>query len=700
MPKQLVTRGQVATVVSRMLGEIDAFSSEQAHFAYLQSEGIMNVANLSSSISRGDALLVLYRIAAPAEDLCDLDPTLPGCEDEDTDEDDDGEEVIIKEGDLQISLNPSSPANMSSVPTNGVSKFATVDFTAGTKDVTISTVSLVRGGLGASSEISRVYFEVNGVRISSRSTISSDNTAVLSFAPALVVPAGETVSVDLVAELAALNAGSEHNFRSTAVESSAATVNGVFTTATLRTANYTVRGVTFTNQNVSTTYQGNEATVELGRFQLQNIGTSTIDVNVKAVTLRNVGNGDLSTGLMDLKLLRSGTPVSSSVIVNGRDLTFVLSDTIKDGQTAVYTIDAKVAQVENTNGDTYKFILRQTTDLNASEAPTGFRTAVTSTANVANDTTASQSYTVSGGELRFVRDSSETLSKNVTKGSLQVVFMKGTINAKQPILLEDPQLQVALGAAANQISNVAKKFYMQIGSTVMTWTPSPTLANPVAQFDGSVTVNGTVPFMVYADIDANATYPAPVAFQTFAYSSFSNGRIEYLSNQNAVAAASVVGTVAGINVTVVDTQLAVSRADGLGTIVYSTNNAQSKTIYGVKLTNNQDNPVRVNAITITPSNPAAFNNGMSLTLKNGSTALQTKTLNGATTFNGLNIIVSKATSVDLTFEADFLSTMTAGDQGTFAVSFNAGDVKDNITSNDATVTGTPATSALLSIIDA
>ena len=110
MPKQLVTRGQVAIVVSRMLGEIDPQASQQEHFAYLQSQGIMNVANLDSAIQRGDAMLILYRIANGDDtDLCTIDPSLPGCTDNGNGN---GTGTVVKEGDLQVSLNPSSPANM------------------------------------------------------------------------------------------------------------------------------------------------------------------------------------------------------------------------------------------------------------------------------------------------------------------------------------------------------------------------------------------------------------------------------------------------------------------------------------------------------------------------------------------------------------------------------------------------------------
>jgi hypothetical protein len=603
----------------------------------------------------------------------------------------------VKAGDLQVSLNPSSPATMSSIPNNGVSRFATVDFTAGSKDVTINTVSLKRSGLGSYTDFAgggRIYFEVAGYRVSSRSTVSSDDSATLSFAPALVVAAGKTVSVDLMAELVSAPVGTENNFMSTSIDSSAATVNGSIMTPTLRTASYSVRTISFTNQNVLTTYQGNEETVELGKFQLQNIGGNTINAKVKAITLRNVGNGTAATSLTDLKLLRAGNAVSTSVVMAGRDVTFLLMDTITDGQTASYTIQGKVANVENASGDTYKFILRQSTDLNATEDSTGFRTAVSIGVNSANDTTTSNQYTVNGGELKFVRDTSLSLSQNVSPGALRVEFMKGTITAKQAILLEDAVLSVTAGSAT--IANAFKKVYMQIGNTVLTWTPDATTPanNALAEFDGSVTVNGTVPVSIYADVYTNATAPAgPYTFGTLGAAQFL--RKEYVSNQNNVN--SSIGTIASSALSLISTTLSVTKFDSLGTIVYSTNNAQNKTFYGIRLSNNQSNAIKVGSITLTASN-ALFNNGISVTLKQGSNAIATKTLNGATTFNGLNIVVAKDVPVDLTFEGNFQSTITPPAVGTFAVSFNPGDVIDNVTSNNVSVTGTPATSAQLSII--
>ncbi len=699
MPKQLVTRGQVATVVSRMLGEIDPLSSEQAHFDYLKSVGIMNIANLNSAMTRGDALLVLYRIANGGDqDLCSIDPTLPGCTNNGTGSTNTG--TVVKAGDLQISLNPSTPANMSSIPNNGVSRYAVVDFTAGSKDITLNTVTLMRSGLGSYTDFNggRLYFESNGVRISSRGNVSSDDIVTLSFVPALTVMAGKTVSVDLMAELVSSAAGSENKFTSTVIDSSAANVNGKIDTPTLRTANYSVRSLNFTSLNATGSYQGNELTNELGKFQLQNIGTGTKDVNVKALTFRNVGNGDVAKSLTDLVLLRAGSKVSTSTIVNGRDVTFVLMDTIQDGQTATFTIQGSVNNVDNANGDTYKFILRQSSDLNAVESTTSFRTGVTIVTNGANDSTAQASYTVSGGELRFARDTSLALSQNVTRGSLAVELMKGTLTARQPILLENPTLAIQAGSTV--VAEVAKRYYLQIGNSTFSWTP--TTGDTTAQFDGSVTVNGTVPVRLYADVYSSAASSVnnvALQFGPLSYSSFTSnlGRIEYVSTQNAVNSSSAVGSISSSSVAVIDASLSVTKYDSLGTVVYTSNNAQGKVFYGIRLSNNQSNDIKVGSITLSGSN-TAFNNGVSVNLKQGSTVLATRTFNGNTTFNGLNVIVKKDIPVDLTFEGDFLSTIASGSTGRFSVVFNAGDVVDNLTSNNVTVNGGAATSALVSVI--
>lgn len=197
------------------------------------------------------------------------------------------------------------------------------------------SVQLTRNGLGNPTDFSRIYFEKDGVRVSSRSSIASDNKAILSFAPALVVKAGTTVSLDLYAEMKA-TVGSENQFASTTIDSSALNTVGGFTTPILRAAAYDVASITLSPMGGTgaTSVKAGDTNIELGQFKIQNNGVNnaTRDVKFKAITLRNNGNGDVATSLKDLFLERNGVKVSTNATVVGKDVIFTLADTIKDSQ--------------------------------------------------------------------------------------------------------------------------------------------------------------------------------------------------------------------------------------------------------------------------------------------------------------------------------------------------------------------------------
>lgn len=439
-PKSTFTRAQAELTIARIVFGMDevadyATTNDMTEYAaarelLMDAEIVKVEIPADSAVKRGHLTLMLYRLA----DMAVVDPVDPTPINTGT---------VVKAGNLEVSLSASSPANGSSIPYNGVVSFGKVDFKAGSSDVTVNTVKMKRTGLGQPGDVSRVYFERNGVRISSRANVNSDGEVITTFTPALVVKANSTESLDLVVEMSAnVSAlGGEHAFASIMIDSSAANNNGAFSTPLLRTSNYAVRTATFTSQSVTTTYNGNETQTELGKFQLQNNGGSqVIDLNVRAITLRNVGNSN-ATSLSGLALYRGGVKVSNDVILNGRDVTFTLNDNVKDAQSAVYTIFATVNNVDNAGGDTYKFILRQSSDLSIVESTTNYRANIIITTALNNDSNLTAGvYTVNGGELRFAQDSSALSQSSVSQGSLRVVLMKGTLTAKQPILLEDPSL--------------------------------------------------------------------------------------------------------------------------------------------------------------------------------------------------------------------------------------------------------------------
>jgi len=363
----------------------------------------------------------------------------------------------VGNGALELSLNPASPAYGAQIPNVGTVRFAKVDFTAGSADVTLNSVELKKVGLASVDSSTKVFFEKDGRRVSSRVGFTSEGSLVLSFTPAYVVKAGSTETLDLFVELNSSNTGVDYEFTSGKVVASAANVSGSFTTPKLRTTNYAVAPVTFNVTSSNTTHNASDALVELGAFTLYNGDTKSeqTDVALQSITLRNNGSASL-TSLADVQLVRNGVVVSKNFTVDSKNVTFSVNDTVKEGVTATYYVKARIADVERTD-DTYQFELRNASDLNAVEVTNGFRSTVKITNAVL------RLYTVKGGEVRFARDTAVELSKSYAPGSSEVVLMKGTIDAKNDVKLYANLKSTATGNvkfAEMKLSNFKDRRYV------------------------------------------------------------------------------------------------------------------------------------------------------------------------------------------------------------------------------------------------
>lgn len=595
-PKALVTEGQFATMLARLVtgdptmeeGDANAFLSDpnvMGQYAYTTYKG-------SNSLTKILALEMLRKLALALEEPtpvdCTMDPTMPECLPGTTGTMNTGTVVEVKAGNLDLTLGAGSPANGSSIPMNGVVTFAKVALAAGSSDVNVRSVTLRREGLGERTDFSRVYFEQNGVRISSRSSLTTDGMVTLSFTPALVVKANGTEVVDLVASLASSQAGSEHRFVVTAVDSSAVNATFSVTTPTLRTANYTVGAVTFTTGGVDTTIQGSETNYEIGRFRLDNVSNNDKVVKVKAITFRNAGDGDLTEGLMDIALYKNSTKVSNNVIINGREITFVLDNTeLNASESSLFYIKANTKAVDSTAGDKYQFEIRNSEDLNAVESVTDFRVSV----NGIPSTTALAEYTVKGGDLMITRDTSVATTNTVSPGQVGVILAKGTITARQPSNLEDLVTSITSSAA---LSRLVQKLTLRIGSSSATFTPPTTagaVTNPVT-FDGSFSVNGTTPFEITADLRASFSGNATMQLAAVQLTQFSIK--EYL-NGNQIQTNELIGTLSTVNVNVQKSVLSASRNDALSdrSVVRGSNEL---VIFGANLSTSTNSPITVNSL--------------------------------------------------------------------------------------------------------
>lgn len=611
-----------------------------------------------------------------------LDQLLGGLDDSEdtTDTTDETTENVFPEGDvIEVSLNPESAANGTQIPSTGAILFAKVDFTAGDSDVSVNTVELKSLGLAAVPSSTKIWFEKNGKRLSGKASFSSERMAVTSFAPAYVVKAGATETLDLYVELAT-DAGNDFQFGGKVTSASTTNVGGSFTTNTLRTATYTVAPSYLNAVGTPTSISQTTELIEIGKFTLANNDTSneTRDLKFQTVTLRQLGTGDFED-LSNIVVERNGVAVSSETMVSGKDVTFVVNDIVKDGTTATYYVKASVVSVQNNAGDSYNLSLRNTSDISVVEVLNGFRSTVTTPSSDVFAT-----YTVTGADITFARDTSVELSKTYAKGSSDVVFMQGTITTKAPITLEDPTLTFT-GTGSDLFTTL----YLQIGSSTMTWSAT---ATGTAAFSGLATVDGTATVKVYAKLKDTAT-SVDVKFDDLRLSSFtSNGKVEYVSNQNNVT--SSVGSISGVQVTVGTTNLSVTRTDGLGATKVAVG-SKNVLVNEVALAVTQGNSVNISNATYTVTASGSYSNNVFATLYVDGTPVSTKTVSGSTvTFNNVSKVVGTS-SVKLAVKVDLSDAYSTGD---FSMRLTSLDATDSVTS--VAVTPTYPTAANLTVASA
>ena len=272
-------------------------------------------------------------------------------DDEDTSSEDDNnsneeDDVVVTPSygtDVEVTLNPMS-ANSQTVPNSGLVTFGKFDVTAGSEDAAISSIKLERQGLSNRVDIDRVYFEQNSKRISSRGSVNIDDEVTVSFTPALVVKAGSTETIDLVVQLnadatvdsgnnpAGATVGAEHRFAIVEVESSTDVAGNLpVVTNTMKLGSYKVSTVTFksiqdwnpSHENWSTELNVGDSDLVIGEFELKTAGEK--DNLFKSVTFRNNGGADMESVFANIGLYNDGVEVSTDVIIEGREVTFIVN---------------------------------------------------------------------------------------------------------------------------------------------------------------------------------------------------------------------------------------------------------------------------------------------------------------------------------------------------------------------------------------
>jgi hypothetical protein len=585
--------------------------------------------------------------------------------------------TVVTGGNVEVSLNPASPISQT-VPKSGLVPFGKFDFTAGSSDVSVNSIKLKREGLSNRTDIRRVYFEKDWMRVSNRTNVATDDTVLVSFSPALVIRAGSTMTLDLVAELkdGGAEIGAEHRFSilSASDIDSTATVQGSYPvrTAVMKIGSYTVQTVAITPVTVAwNSYTVWEKDVTLWEIRI----TTQWDKNniFKSIALRNDGTADVAASLSNLSLYNDWVKVSSTVEMSGRDVVFTLNSEIENGRTENYQIRADISSAERST-ETYEFQIRNSTDVSVVEKETGFSAPITLTPNPLG----LGSVTVEWGDLLLSRDTSYTLNQTVAASTNDVVLWASKLNVDEPITVED--VSVAFSSVGNGLDKFSSIKLVVGSTTVATYTPASGETSFV--FESSFTISENTPVRVLWTLRSNASGLFTISSVKLGNNVASN--VKYVSNDEN---ATINGTVAWIATTVANATLTLTRNDWVdnNTLVPG---AKDVLLLWFALRANDVSDVKITSIKPVKSWTVADSNITNVRLYQGDTLLNTK---NNFDFNSLNITITKNQSVSFRIVADFNNSVTAAQ--TVQLTLNGSNVTArNVSSNETVTPSTNVTS--------
>ena len=583
-----------------------------------------------------------------------------------------GSATIITGSGLMVSLSASTPA-AASVPQNGARvPMAKVNLTAANDGaVSVNSITVKRIGLSTYSQIDKVWAEKDGVIVASKKSMNSNDESILTFSPALLVNAGQTVSLDLIVGLtsAAGNIGLSIASAS-AISATSASVSGSFpiNSNLMSPTNYSVVNMAITDPSTSTTtVKVGDEKVELGKFTLGFNGTAK-DVTLKSIMLKNNGVEDLSKATMNLYLENAGNKVSVNTMVDGRYVTFYFAsaglDLLKDDSSKIFYVKGDVIAKENTASNSFSFILNKSTDLVAYEKTTGFGVNLynNTSGSTAADAYAISNITIDAGAISVSKKATSPSDTTIVKGSDNLMLL-ANVRADEAMTADGLNIKYTTGTVASttdQFENV--RVYLN-GVLLDSFDPATSTAATITKVIDS-TLNlakGDNEIKVMAKAKTTATTGA-IKF-ILDSGIFTSQNPEYIVSGNAVSG-SISGTATGGIFAVGGAILTTVRNDGYsaGKVIVAGSSDVSLGKWTVKATNDD---IKVTSIALglnastTPSNHSnisdmkIFVDGVQVgsTVDFGSTG---------STFSSLNFTIAKDSTKAIELKGSFDSSALGG----------------------------------------
>ncbi len=324
---------------------------------------------------------------------------------------------------LTVTANPETPAG-ADLPegADGVLVMK-LDLTAGNQDTSVTGLNFLRTGFGQAAA-DKVSLFANGVRLTKSKTFNSDDEANVSVNPALVIKAGETVTVDVrIDTKTSVATDSDFAIKLTGVTASTDVDASEITSNTFTVKTVAATELDFQTGSVNSKVTAGETNAEVAEFNLKNAGNvNNSDITVKSITLKENGTIDQNTDLANFSLVNNGKVIATVASIPGKYLTFDLATpiVIKEGNRETFTV---TADITGGAAKTINFVLDTEGDIIATASK---YTAV----NVVDEFTAGQTVNVQAGELTLYsidaeQDKIRDNTDNVVLGTLKVVNVAG-----------------------------------------------------------------------------------------------------------------------------------------------------------------------------------------------------------------------------------------------------------------------------------
>lgn len=549
-----------------------------------------------------------------------------------------GDSTAPETGVFSVSLSANTPSS-TSVPANGSRiPFTTVNLKAGSKAAVVNTLTIKRSGLSDRTDIDKVWAERNGVRFSSQQSVNSNDEAIITFSPVLNIPAGQTITLDIVASL---TGGGSGNMALGVVDGNSVVVGNL-----MSLVSYTVASVDLANYAAAVSPKVGDTATQLTAFDFQ----PDKDVYFRSIVLKNTANEDMSKVLDNVYLEKSGNVVSDSVSIDGRYLTINLKDgglLVEKNDNVTFRVKGDVIAKEGTTNPGLTFVIAKKEDVSATEKATGFGVSFSDSFAFALN-----SVNITAGSVSITKKATSPSDTEVIKGAKSVLALVANVKADEAISAEGLVLEATgSGIASSSFENVKVTLN---GYSLGTVTPAATM-----NFDSSFTLKkGDNELKVFVDVATDAASGKSIKFNIDQTTVLNGMSPEYVQSGNTVT--DINGSPAGATLTVQGATLTLAKNDGYTDsreiVRGSTQNMLAR--FNVKAM--YDN-VKITSIELTPLTPAnAINTGAvsNVGVFVDGTQLGSFRAYSSATFSSLNYTLNKDTTKPFEVRADFDSTST------------------------------------------